>query len=181
MVFKKGHKTWNKGKKISDWIDYNTNIQRKRKISIAVSGKNNPNYGKKHPGMNKGNKRPDLSEYNRKFKPLQTGNKNGRWIDGRSFEPYPKEWTRKLREKIRKRDGYYCQFCTLQEKDNNQKLDVHHIDYNKQNCNETNLISLCRKCHAKTFRDKDYWIWMFYVWLNYKYNYFQNEHKIIVR
>ena len=57
MVFKKGNIPFNKGKKLSDWIDYDTNIERKRKISIAVSGKNNGNYGKKHTGMNKGSKR----------------------------------------------------------------------------------------------------------------------------
>ncbi|MBU4209403.1 MAG: hypothetical protein KKD12_07005 [Proteobacteria bacterium] len=32
--------------------------------------------------INIGRKRPDLSEYNKKFKPLQKGNKNGRWKKG---------------------------------------------------------------------------------------------------
>lgn len=33
------------------------------------------------------------------------------------------------------------------------KLDVHHIDCNKYNNEEGNLISLCKSCHAKTHWD----------------------------
>ena len=42
MVFKKGHKPWNKGKTgvySEEW---------KRKMSKAKKGKKNPNYGKHH-------------------------------------------------------------------------------------------------------------------------------------
>jgi len=34
---------------------------------------------------------------------------------------------------------------------------VHHIDYNKKNCNLDNLITLCINCHAKTNYNREYW------------------------
>ena len=84
------------------------------------------------------------------------------WKGGISFEQYPKEWTDDLKESIRKRDNHICEMCgTHQDELNNgrvKKLDVHHIDYNKDNLNPKNLISLCRKCHLKTNYNRDYWL-----------------------
>jgi len=37
-------------------------------------------------------------------------------------------------------------------------LSVHHIDYNKQNCDDFNLITLCKSCHSKTGFNREYWI-----------------------
>lgn len=81
----------------------------------------------------------------------RTGEKNGRWNGGTSFEPYSPEWTPKLKEQIRKRDGHSCALCLA---DGNQ---VHHIDYNKKNCSADNLITLCRSCHSKTNTRRAYW------------------------
>jgi len=82
-----------------------------------------------------------------------SGHINGRWIDGRSFEPYSSEWTNELRKSIRKRDNYTCQLCGLKQnkyfKIYHRALDVHHIDRNKKNNTEKNLITVCRKCHSK--------------------------------
>jgi len=36
-------------------------------------------------------------------------------------------------------------------------LHLHHIDYDKQNCNPDNLIPLCMSCHAKTNGNRVYW------------------------
>lgn len=85
------------------------------------------------------------------------------WIDGRSFEPYPLEWTETLKEAIRQRDNYICQNknCGCLEIElygRFKKLDVHHIDYNKENLDPNNLISLCHDCHMKTNGNRDYWI-----------------------
>jgi hypothetical protein len=38
--------------------------------------------------------------------------------------------------------------CGVEEKDYFQKLSIHHIDYNKENCKDDNLITLCRGCNA---------------------------------
>jgi hypothetical protein len=48
----------------------------------------------------------------------------------------------------------------------NYKLHIHHIDYNKKNCNPNNLISLCMQCHRQTSYNRKDWI-----------NYYQNKIK----
>jgi len=57
-----------------------------------------------------------------------------------------------IRKVIRERDNYICQIC------GKRGNHVHHIDYNKQNCKEGNLITLCRACHLKTNRNRKIWI-----------------------
>jgi hypothetical protein len=69
--------------------------------------------------------------------------------------------TKKLKTKIRNRDSYMCQLCGNTTKDSlelfGRNLDVHHIDYNKENLNFKNLISLCPSCHMKSNTNRDYW------------------------
>ena len=36
-------------------------------------------------------------------------------------------------------------------------LSVHHIDYDKPNCKENNLILLCNICHSKTNYNRNDW------------------------
>lgn len=79
------------------------------------------------------------------------------WKGGKSFEIYPVGWTMKLKENIRKRDNHKCQLCYLHESTFKEKLSVHHIDSDKYNIHENNLISLCRKCHVKTYSNRYYW------------------------
>ena len=38
---------------------------------------------------------------------------------------------------------------------------LHHIDYNKFNNNEDNLVSLCDICHGKTNYNREKWIKIF--------------------
>jgi len=85
-------------------------------------------------------------------------NKPG-WIDGRSFKPYGIEFNIKLKKFIRHRDNYTCQNknCNIPEKECVTKLNVHHIDYNKNNCDPINLIALCRTCNLRANGDRDYW------------------------
>lgn len=85
------------------------------------------------------------------------GSFNPAWIGGNSFEPYPTEWRRTLKVAIRERDNYTCQLCGISQEKNGRLLDVHHIDYNKDNLNESNLVSLCHSCHAKTNHNREHW------------------------
>jgi len=77
---------------------------------------------------------------------------NPNWHGGISKLPYSFEFTEQLKKRIRNRDNYKCKLCNKIK-----KLFIHHIDYNKQNCKENNLISLCKKCHSKTNGNRDYW------------------------
>ena len=79
------------------------------------------------------------------------------YIDGSSKFKYTKEFSRKLKLKIRKRDNFVCMGCHIPEKVYGKSLDIHHIDYVKENCNEDNLISLCRICNILANRNRDYW------------------------
>lgn len=85
------------------------------------------------------------------------------WRGGISFEPYGLEFNLKLKLKIRQRDNFICQECKKSEKKLKQKLSIHHIDYNKKNNNLNNLISLCKKCHAKTNFKRNDWINYFQI------------------
>ena len=86
----------------------------------------------------------------------KTGEKAANWQGGKSFEVYPVDWTETLRKSIRERDKYVCQICSKPQGD--EALSVHHIDYDKKNCNPDNLISLCRSCHIGTNGNKEKWI-----------------------
>jgi len=89
-------------------------------------------------------------------------------IHGLGNLPYSKEFTKFLRNKIRTRDNYKCQCCGMTQEENFNKykktLEVHHIDYYKFNCDENNLITLCKKCNVKANFDRDYW----YAYFTYK-------------
>ena len=76
------------------------------------------------------------------------GEKNPMWRGGIALSGY-KGFHNLLKEKILKRDNYACQKCGLTnekcEKEIGHKLGVHHIDYDKENSNLINLITLCNK------------------------------------
>lgn len=102
-------------------------------------------------------------ETKEKIKKSNTGNFKGtlrrekhyNWQGGISNNPYSVDWTETLRRSIRERDNYICQLCSKLQGD--IALPVHHIDYNKQNCNPNNLITLCANCHCKTNFNREYW------------------------
>ncbi|MCK4670866.1 MAG: HNH endonuclease [Nanoarchaeota archaeon] len=86
------------------------------------------------------------------------GEKNGNWHNGASFELYGIKFNNKLKEQIRKRDGFNCQECSTHQNKLKQKLSIHHINYNKKDNRVSNLISLCRRCHSQTNSNRKYWI-----------------------
>ena len=80
-------------------------------------------------------------------KKMRCGENNAAWKGGTSKFPYGPEWNQVLRDEIRERDNYICQECGIAEK--GYAHDVHHIDGDKFNNSENNLILLCHSCHAK--------------------------------
>ena len=86
-----------------------------------------------------------------------TGENHPRWKDGISFEPYPPTFNSQLKERVRVRDNFICQKCGIPELEYMRKLDVHHIDYDKKNCEMDNLISLCGRCNATVNSNREYW------------------------
>ncbi len=89
-----------------------------------------------------------------------SGKKHHAYIHGEGQEPYSYRFI-KVRKKIRQRDNFTCQSCGIIEEKHliiyRTILDVHHIDYNKENCKKENLISLCHKCNMRANKNRDYW------------------------
>lgn len=79
------------------------------------------------------------------------GEGNPQYIDGRSYFPYPEEFYA-VRESILKRDKHTCQSCGVRKY---KTLHIHHIDLNKENNGDSNLITLCPNCHSKLHGGKD--------------------------
>lgn len=144
-----------KGKNLSDTT--------KQKISIIMKGKNK---GKKPWNTGKHISDETKIKISKNSKLFHINNPNSRlkernsmWKGGISFEPYTVDWKDTLKQSIRERDHYICQLCKEHQKE--FILHIHHIDYNKKNCNPNNLISLCSKCHGKTNSNRKYWIFKF--------------------
>ena len=103
-------------------------------------------------------------ETKRQFKEGILNNKgpnHGNWNNGSSFLPYPPKFNNELRELNRDRDNYTCQNCGMTEEEHiiviGQVLHVHHIDYNKENCEESNLLTLCFWCNIRANTNRSYW------------------------
>ena len=82
---------------------------------------------------------------------LMSGENSPNWQGGISFEPYSIDWTETLKRAIRERDHYLCQVCSQYGNA------VHHIDYDKKNCNPNNLITTCVSCNTKANFNREYW------------------------
>jgi len=136
----------------------------RKKISLALKGR------KAKPLTSEHRKKIGLSmmgrvvsqETREKISAGHKGKNNGNWKGGMSFSEYPTEWTNTLREAIRQRDNHICQVCGIHQDELSEnwykKLDIHHIDYDKNSCDPNNLVSLCRTCHIKTNQDREYWL-----------------------
>jgi len=128
-----------------------------------LKGDNCPNYGRRHTEDHKrkvskvlrsrGGHRFDCLCPFCKAKKGQHPN----WHGGISREGYPCRFNEKLKEDVRKRDGNICQVCNKTREENGRKLDVHHIDYDKENVAMNNLVSLCRSCNVKVNKDREHW------------------------
>jgi hypothetical protein len=146
-------------------------------------GKNNSNYKhgetlKKHYcidcGINEidyttwyyGQKRCQSCDTKKKIKEgtfagFKKGKEHYAYVHGQGYAPYAKDFNETLKEQIRKRDNYICQNCDMTEEEHlivyGRVLEVHHIDYNKQNCNKDNLITTCKVCNMRANFNRDYW------------------------
>ncbi len=85
----------------------------------------------------------------------RNGELSGNWKGGVSFEPYCSKFNKRLKERVRERDGRVCQICRRTEKENGKKLAVHHIHYDKENC-YPDLIALCAECSTKVNFNREY-------------------------
>lgn len=119
-------------------------IKNKKHWSKIKLGKDGPFYGKTHTLENRLKfSQQKKDEKNPRF--YKIGSLSPSWKGGERI--YGPRWGKRLKKIIKERDNYICQSkkCDKIPK----RLDVHHKDFNKQNNNEDNLITLCRSCHLK--------------------------------
>lgn len=88
----------------------------------------------------------------------------GQWISERrrmgDYVPvYSRAWPY-ISALVRDRDGHVCQLCGVTPQ--TKKHAVHHIDYDKSNLSESNLVTLCHSCHAKTNHNRGYYQGLFF-------------------
>jgi 5-methylcytosine-specific restriction endonuclease McrA len=149
-----------------------TSEETRQRIRQKTLGVNNHFFGKQHTEITKElirNRLPDRYNDNNSFygknhsvdsKRKQSLSHGGTGIPYENSE-YKAAFNEKLRNEIRKRDGYECQECGMTQEEHFKKYDrdieVHHIDYDKENNRPYNLISLCKLDNIKANKNRDYW------------------------
>ncbi len=114
-----------------------------------------------------GRKIPSVSSSNMK----RCGEKSSTWRGGLSFIPYTKEFNKKFKNIIIRRDNYVCMKCGKIQEKNGKKLSVHHINYDKKLTIKKNCCALCKKCNSEVNFNREYWIKFFQFLLTKKYGY----------
>ena len=100
----------------------------------------------------------------------RTGEQCVNWKGGISYLPYCEKFDEDLKNRVREFFNRCCYVCGKNEIDNKRKLDVHHVNYNKDTCCDDSkplFVPLCRSCHSKTRGNREYWEEFFTVSLNY--------------
>jgi mannose-6-phosphate isomerase-like protein (cupin superfamily) len=69
---------------------------------------------------------------------------------------YARGFNKGLKERIKERDDNCCLMCGSKS-----SLEIHHVDYNKKNNEDNNLITLCKKCHNITNFNREFWTQVF--------------------
>ena len=134
--------TW--GNKISESLKGRIiSPEQKKQISkkLIEHYKTNPSpwKGKHHSEESKQKMREaNLGKYD--------GPNHPQWRGGITHDPYCFSWP-EITKAIKERDNNTCQNPNC--KTNSNDLTTHHINYIKEECEGTNLITLCRSCNAK--------------------------------
>lgn len=144
--------------------EHKDKIRDARKKQIMPKGEKSYRWkGGKKPCIDCGKKTTVIAENTRcrecYFK-FNVGENHHGWKGGYSSS-YPTEFNAKLKLKIRTRDNFICLICGRTEREEleemNRVLCVNHIDFDKKNCKENNLNTLCLRCNVKINRDREYW------------------------
>ena len=89
------------------------------------------------------------------------GENNPNWKGGLSFLPYCHKFNEEFKEYIRDKFGRVCFLCPKTEEENEERLSVHHCNYDKDClCNDNltcQFVPLCRSCNIKVNYNRDMW------------------------
>lgn len=116
----------------------------------------------------------DVTSCGCKFKEL-CGESSPHWKGGLSNKGYCDVWLdTSYKTFIKERDNNTCQnpYCFKSD----TILHIHHIDYDKQNCQPNNLITVCRTCNSRANTDRN-WHMAWYQTIMYnKYRYIYGKY-----
>ena len=142
---------------------YNHHQKGKTKSELCKSRMKGRRLSPEHIAKLKAHKKTEIHRENlsksHKGKKVTSGSDHYNWKGGISTAPYPSNFTKGLREVVRVRDNYTCQICG--EKQGKRRLTIHHIDYDKKNCDEKNLIAVCIRHNCMMNFNRE--IWMVHV------------------
>lgn len=167
------------------WIGRNHSKEAKKKISKNAKGNKGRKFNEEHReriskalmGIVRGSlsqeHREKISAANKgriiKWRDKLTGENHWNWKGGKSFEPYPTGFNPLLKDYIKERDDHQCQnpYCYMK----GIILNIHHVDYNKENIEEENLITLCAGCNTRANYNKEYWQELYSKIMEKKYDF----------
>jgi len=139
----KGKTPWNFGKQLSE--EHCQHLSEAHKGNIVV---HSPETCQK------------ISTWRRNHRDLISGPNASNWRGGKMYEPYCHKFNEDFKEHIRDKFNRKCFICGKLEQENDTRLHIHHIDYNKNSiCNGKSwaFIPLCSSCHAKTNYHRWHW------------------------
>lgn len=121
----------------------------RKKLSKSKKGKNNHMYGmtgEKNPNFGRKCSEETKRKISKSRKGIYIGPNAPGWQGGIAHEPYCYSWP-DISMFIKERDNYTCQNPDCRK--NSIRMTTHHIDYNKKNCDPSNLITLCNSCNSR--------------------------------
>lgn len=124
----------------------------KEKISIGNKGYIRSNKTKEKISITKTGQ--ILSDETKiKMSIARSGPKNPAWKGGVHNNPYCSGWSKLAKEL--KENNNECQNPLCEEK--SQRMISHHIDYDKQHCHPSNIITLCNSCNVVANKNREWW------------------------
>lgn len=174
----------------------NTEQHRKR-ISECNSGENHPLYGKGHTeeskkkisdsrkGKYSGENHPWFGrKHSEETKKKMSDSRKGKyscenhpnWKGGITYNPYCELWNNDLKSFIKEIDNHQCMnpYC----KGKSKRLCIHHIDYDKLNCDTDNLVCVCNSCNCRANFNREYHQALYELITSYRHFCYKNDLEI---
>lgn len=189
---------WN-GKEWSKYIPGHNTLGRKvsketcKKLSNRLKGRKATDEARKNMSIAQTGRKPVSDETRRKLSIANSGKKRSKvscrnislglmgkyvgplasnWRGGVSKDPYCDIWKdREYKKDLRARDGHKCQNPECWGNCNHLPLHIHHINYNKEDCNPWNLITVCMGCNSRANTNMKYWENLYQGIMTKKYGY----------
>jgi len=144
------HGSWKGGKKLISCTQCGKELFRFPSLIHEKNFCDDVCYGKWRAENFKGESNPNYGNT------AMVGEGNSNWKGGIACEPYAPIWVdKRFKAGIRERDSFTCQNPECRK--NSDVLTIHHIDYDKKNCELENLITLCNSCNCRANFNREFW------------------------